>query len=122
MSDLARAELLSRLAEIEGLGDEDVLDSGSRLSRAVAVEVVGPFRLLARYDDGRTAEVDLEGLALRSEHFAPLRDPAALAQVALAHDCAALRFADDETLEIGVDLLWALADQQRAMSGAEFAA
>jgi Protein of unknown function (DUF2442) len=122
MDDVAHAELLSRLAEIEGLPDEEVVRSGASLPRAVAVEVVGPFRLRARYDDGRVAEADMEGLVHRSERFARLRDPAMLARVEIAHGGAALRFAGDEALEIGADLLLALEERQHAMSGAAFAA
>jgi hypothetical protein len=119
---VARAELLSRLAEVGGLPDGEVVTSGARLPRAVAVEVTGPFRLRARYDDGRVAEADLEGLAHRSEHFARLRDPAVTARVEIVHEGAALRFAGDEALEIGAELLLALQERQQAMSGAAFAA
>ena len=119
---MADAEFLSRLAEVEAADDDAVLDSGRRLSRAVAVEVTGPYRLRARFDDGRVAEADLEGLVHRSGHFARLRDPAVLGQVELAHEGAALRFAGDESLELGAELLLALAERQRPMSGADFSA
>ena len=119
---MAHPELLRRLAELDGLDDDAVVDSGEPLSQAVAAEATGPCRLRVRFDDGRVAEACLEGLASRSEHFARLRDPAVLARVEPVHDGAALRFAGDEALEIGADLIAALADRQRPMTGQDFAA
>jgi hypothetical protein len=122
MGSMAEAELLKRLAQLDGLADDEVLDSGVPGIRAVAVDVTGPHRVRVRYDDGRSAETDLEGLAWRSRSFAALRDPSVVAQAELAHAGAALRFGGDPWLEIGAGLVLALAERQRPMSGAEFAA
>jgi hypothetical protein len=119
---MAETELLKRLAQLDGLAGDEVLDSGVPGIRAVAVDVTGPHRVRVRYDDGRSAEADLEGLAWRSRSSAALRDPLVVAQVELVHDGAALRFGDDPWLEIGADLVLVLAERQRPMSGDDFAA
>ena len=117
---MAETELLKRLAQLDGLAGDEVLDSGVPGIRAVAVDVTGPHRVRVRYDDGRSAEADLEGLAWQSRSSAALRDPSVVAQVELVHDGAALRFGDDPQLEIGADLVLALAERQRPMSGDDF--
>jgi hypothetical protein len=119
---MAQAELLKRLAALDGLSDDEVLDSGVPAVRAAAVDVPGPHWVRVRYEDARTAEADLAGLTSRSPALGALRDPAAVAQVELVHDGAALRFGGDPRVEIGADLILDLAERQRAMTGAEFAA
>jgi hypothetical protein len=122
MGEVERAELLKRLAELERSDEDAVIDSGVPLPRATAVEVTGPYRLRARFDDGREVEADLEGMVYRSRHLARLRDPAVFARVELVHGGAALRFGGDEELEVGADTLLALAERQRPMTGADFSA
>ena len=122
MDDVATAELLRRIAELELVEDDALISSGRPLTRIVEACATGPYTVRARFADGRTGDVDLEGLAYRSEHFAALRDPAMVARAELVHEGAALRFANDERLEVGADLIVALAERQRAMSGSEFVA
>lgn len=119
---MANAQLLSRLAVIDELDDEAVVDTGRPVPRATTVAVAGPLRLRVQYEDGREAEADLSGLAHTSRHFAALRDAATFARVEPVHGGAALRFGDDPQLELGADLVLALAERQRPMTGAEFAA
>jgi hypothetical protein len=121
MDEMAGAELLKRLAEFEAVDDDALISSGRTLTRVVEVNAIGPYALRVRLEDGRMAEADLEGLAYRSEHFTALRDPAVVAQVEPVHEGAALRFAGDDSLEVGMDLIVALAERQRAMTGSEFA-
>jgi len=119
---MAESELVRRLAALDHLADDEIVDSGTPVPRAVAVEATGRYRLRVRFDDGRVADADLEGLAHRSKHFAALRDPAVVAGAEIAHDGAALRFGGDADLEIGSDLALALAERQRPMSGTDFTA
>jgi hypothetical protein len=122
MDEVARAELLKRLAELEAVDDDAVISSERPLTRIIEASATGPYSVRVLLQDGRVAEADLEGLAYRSEHFAALRDPALVAQVERAHGGAALRFAGNDRLEVGADLIVALAERQRTMTGSEFAA
>lgn len=122
MKDVAGAELLQRRAELEAMGDNALISSGQPLTRVVEAGAAGAYTVRVRLADGRAVEVDLEGFAYRSEHFAALRDPAVIARIEPVHEGAALRFGDDEGLEVGADLIAALAERQRAMIGGDFAA
>ena len=120
MEEVARAELLKRLTELEQVPDDAVIDSRVPVPHAVAAEVSGPHRIRARLTDGSEVDSDLEGFVHRSQHFARLRDPAVFARLDLVHDGTALRFDGDEELELGLDIILALAERQRPMAGRDF--
>jgi Protein of unknown function (DUF2442) len=117
---MARAELLTRLVEFERIPDAAVIDSGVPLPRAATVEVTGPYRIRARFVEGSEVDSDLEGFVYKSRHFARLRDPAVFARLELVHEGMALRFDGDEELELGTDMILALAERQRPMTGQDF--
>lgn len=49
------------------------------MEKAIAVRVIGPYRIGVTFADGVHREIDLEG-ALWGADFAPLRDPGLFAQ------------------------------------------
>lgn len=119
---MARAELVRRLTELEALDDDVVVGSGKPMPRASRVTAEPVHRLSVDLDDGRHIAVDLDGLIHRAAPFAHLHDAAPLLDVAIVHEGAALRVAADPKLEIGIDLILALAERQRPMRGQDFGA
>ena len=120
---MARAELLRQLEALTALDPDAPAPAESPpMPHAVELAVVGPHALRARFVDGSSAEADLTGFVHRRQALEPLRDPAVFATARLADEGRAIRFRDDPELEIGVDLLPAIAVRQAPMTGPDFAA
>jgi Protein of unknown function (DUF2442) len=80
------------------------------LKDVVEVRAVGEYRLRLRFEDGVEGEVDVAALVPFEGIFAPLRDPAVFATVAVDRELGSVRWPNGADLD--PDVLYALAAGQ----------
>ena len=102
-------------------------DTEGNVPKVTKVAARGGHRLRVRFAGQRgERELDLTGLIARSSHFAPLlNDAAAFAQVQIVEDGLGVAWPVQTKwgpLDLSAATLRRIADEQRPMSGADFAA
>ncbi|MSO92714.1 MAG: DUF2442 domain-containing protein [Rhodospirillales bacterium] len=77
-----------------------------------------PYRLRIAFRDGRTADVDLQGIVHRYQALAPVRDPERFRAVRMIRYGHGITWGND--LDVSADTLSALADAQAPFAADDF--
>jgi hypothetical protein len=95
------------------------------IERIKSVRPAGGLSLAIRFEGDRARHVvDLTGIISRSRHFAPLLDPAVLSGATTIEDGLGIGWPVETRwgqLDLSADTLRRIAEEQRPMTGAEFA-
>lgn len=90
------------------------------LAKLVGVEPKAPYTIRFKLADGGQGQADLTGLVHTSEHFKKfVENRAAFGQVRVTPHGSGIEWSNG--LDLSVETLKSLADEQRVMSGKEFA-